>query len=543
MRIFETVLRMSASASFAIAVVLLLRLVLKRMPKGFTWMLWLAVLARLWCPVFPTVSLGVSVPVVEPAALIEQLRPGTAAPVPNLPQEQTDAQTVTPAKSTADPVDLLPLVWASGAAVMALWGVASDLRLRKHLQTAVCREDGVYLVDGIDTPFVRGLLTPRIYLPSDLDGAGERYILLHERQHIRSFDPAAKLLFFGALCVHWFNPLVWLACALAERDMELRCDEGVFRNLKQDERMDYASVLVACATQRRRLMPLAFGEGDTKRRVKNVLTYRKPKWWAFALAAILCITATGCMLTDPPEVSDPAQFEMPGLKWGMSPDEVLSALEKTTADIVHEEESREETTDMEPWRYVMILSGVEAFGQETTAAMFAFVDDTDTGDSYLLSEIKLCYPDGYDGSEKADTAALEAELTRIYGAPKETAHWDLETKKDMEVTPEQPANLFTWESAVTGWDCLTQEQQEGLCADYEASRTEDSLSMEWYLERWKVPAFRMTFQPYWHRVLALGGHGLPEESRSWGLSNICISLDAITYFGFQHSAVVILGTE
>ena len=260
------------------------------------------------------------------------------------------------------------------------------------------------------------------------------------------------------------------------------------------------------------------------------------------IVILLVLSLLLCGCTQKPE-SDPAQFEMPGLKWGMSPDEVLSALEKTTADIVHEDESREETTDTELWRYAMVLSGVEAFGQETTAAMFAFVDYSHSGESYLLSEIKLCYPDGYDGSEKADTAALEAELTRIYGAPKETAHWDWETKKDMEVTEEHPANLFTWESAVTGWDCLTQEQQEGLCADYEASRTEGSLSMEWYLERWKVPAFRMTFQPYWHRVLALGGHALPEESRSWGLSNICISLDAMTYFGFPHSAEVILGSE
>lgn len=542
MRIFETVLRMSASASVAIAVVLLLRLVLKRMPKGFTWVLWLAVLARLCCPVFPTVQLGVSVPTVEPAAVIGQMLQEPAAPTTNLPQEQTPAQTTTPTEPAADPVNLLGAAWAVGAVSMAVWGAASDLSLRKRLRTAVRREDGVYLADGIDTPFVRGLLLPRIYLPSDLDGAGERYILLHERCHIRCLDPLAKLLFFGALCIHWFNPLVWLACALAERDMELRCDEGVFRNLEQDERMDYASALVACAARRRELLPLAFGEGDTKRRVKNMLTYKKPKWWAIVLAGILCITAVGCMLVDPEPAYDPEKLEYPGLNWGVSPESVLDVLGKTEADIIHEIEDRNDDLKSDYWRYTMILHGVEAFGQETTAAAFIFSDYTQTGEDYRLEELRLFYPDGYDGAEKADMTALNAELERFYGAVSKAEHWDEAARKHLEVTQEHPANVFGWDSALTCWDLMTQEQRDGVYAYY-CDKSEDPVSMEEFAQDWQGRAFHISLQPYHHRYMAQMGRAIDEDARSWGVTNVCITMDALAHFGVQHTAEVWMKSE
>lgn len=260
------------------------------------------------------------------------------------------------------------------------------------------------------------------------------------------------------------------------------------------------------------------------------------------IVCVLTLSLLLCGCAGKPE-ADPERFEVPGLKWGMSPGEVLSALEKTEADIVHENEDHNEDLDVDYWNYVMILHGVEVFGQETTAAVYFFTDYTQTGESYLLSQIKLCYPDGYDGSEKADAAALEAELKRIYGEPNESQHWDWQTRKDMEITQERPANLFEWESTVTGWDCLSEQQQKGVCDDYEATRAEGSFSLERYLEYWKVPAFRMTFQPYWHRVMALGDHPLTEENRSLGLTNICIAMDAGSFFGFPHSAEVILGTE
>ena len=112
MTIFETVLGMSASASVAICAVLALRLVLRSMPKGFTWVLWLAVLARLWCPVFPTVSLEASIPVVEPAEVIGEVF-APAEPAAPVVQDQLSAQTAVP-EETADPMEVLALIWAAG---------------------------------------------------------------------------------------------------------------------------------------------------------------------------------------------------------------------------------------------------------------------------------------------------------------------------------------------------------------------------------------------------------------------------------------------
>ena len=397
MTIFETVLGMSASASVAICAVLALRLVLRSMPKGFTWVLWLAVLARLWCPVFPTVSLEASIPVVEPAEVIGEVF-APAEPAAPVVQDQLSAQTAVP-EETADPMEVLALIWAAGAGALALWGIASDLRLRSRLRTAIRREDGVWLADGIDTPFVTGLIFPKIYLPSELDGTGERYILLHERRHIRNFDPVVKLLFFGALCIHWFNPLVWVACWLAERDMELRCDEGVFSKLEEKERADYAAALVSCASRRRRLMPLAFGEGDTKRRVKNVLNYRKPKWWALALAAIICITAAGCMLVDPEPAPERGWvMDFPGLSWGMTAEEVCKALELSEGEY---------TIDQGDYKVIHDVR-MDLFDVENAYIAFYFCDQNGDG-TFSFFRVEAVFP------HDTDMEAVAREISDYYG--------------------------------------------------------------------------------------------------------------------------------
>lgn len=544
MTIFETVLEMTVSASIAIAAVLVLRLALRKMPKGLTWLLWLTVLARLWIPAFPEVRMPVQVPQADPAAVMEQMLPQAQPAAPSTPvqQEQTSAHAETAQEPSADPMEVLAIVWAAGAASMAVWGIVSDARLRRRLRTAVRRDDGIYLADGIDGPFVTGLLFPRIYLPSEMDGAGERYILLHERRHIRSGDPVVKLFFFGALCIHWFNPLVWLACLLAERDMELRCDEGVFRDLEQEERMDYASALVACAARRKRLMPLAFGEGDTKRRVKNVLTYKKPKWWALVLAAVLCVTAAGCMLVEPKSAYDPERLEYPGLLWGMRPEAVLDTFGQTKADIIHEIDDRNEDQVGEFWQYTMILHGVEAFGQETTAAAFIFLDYTQTGEDYQLADLRFYYPDGYDGTEKADMTALKTELERFYGAASQMEHWDWETRKHLDITQESPANVFGWDSALTCWDLLTEQQRDGMYAYY-CDKAENPVSMEEFAQDLQGRAFHISLQPYHHRYLAQMGRSISEEGRARGVSNICITMDALAHFGIQHMAEAWMKSE
>ncbi len=473
MKIFETVLEMSLSASAAIAAVLVLRLVLGRMPKGFTWVLWLAVLARLWVPAFPEVSLPVRVPEMEPAAVLEQVFPPQSATEPVAPPEPEQSVPEVPADSPK--TELLPVLWAVGACSVAAWGLLSDIRLRKRLRTAVRREDGVWLADGIESPFVHGLIFPKIYLPSSWDGAQERYILLHERRHIRSLDPVVKVLFFGALCIHWFNPLVWLACYYAERDMELRCDEGVFRSLNREERTEYAATLVACSGGRRTLMPLAFGEGDTKRRVKNMLTYRKPKWWAIILAAVLCITAAGCMLVEPVVKYDADLLEYPGLRWGMTFEETQAALGFSDGDILesaHGELHPEQPVAAAYHEYG--VANVEIFGFPAKLVILRFHEYY--GHEPGLAQMEVYFPDGYDGSAATDMDALRKTLTEHYGEKAESVtkvSWNaISGGVDVTEYPYPGDDPSYWVSKITARDLLTQEELERLHVISNESRGE-----------------------------------------------------------------------
>lgn len=258
------------------------------------------------------------------------------------------------------------------------------------------------------------------------------------------------------------------------------------------------------------------------------------------LLLILSLVLCGCTLRAPE--SDMARFEYPGLKWGMAPGEVLDALGKTDADIIDEYEDRSDDMESDFRQYWMILHEVEAFGQETTAAAFIFKDYTQSGEGFQLVELRFFYPDGHDGSEAADVAALEAELVAFYGPAAKTEHWDPEERRHYEVTEEQPANVFSWDSGLTCWDLLTQEQRDGVYAYY-CGRAENPVSLEEFAEDWKGRAFHISLQPYHHRYLAQMGQSIDEEGRSWGVSNVCIIMDAQAYYGIQHTADVWMESE
>jgi len=163
--------------------------------------------------------------------------------------------------------------------------------------------DNVYLADHIDTAFVLGVLQPKIYLPSNVPERERSFILAHEQHHIRRFDPVMKLLAYVALCIHWFNPLVWIAFVLAGKDMEMSCDEAVIRKLGSEIRADYAASLLRLTTHKKLIsgMPLAFGEGDTKGRIANMAKWRKPAKWLAGVCAVLCICVVAVCAFNPEE--------------------------------------------------------------------------------------------------------------------------------------------------------------------------------------------------------------------------------------------------
>ena len=307
--VFQKVLNMSIAASWLILAIVVLRLLLKRAPKRYTLLLWGIVGLRLALPwsiesalsLIPSAATLPEGIMLEPMpaldtgieALNAAINPGFAA-----------AFAPEPAAS-ANPLQvLLPVgsvIWLAGMAALLIWALASWQRLRSRMSTAVRLEGNVYETDRAEGPFVLGLFRPSIYLPFGLGEAERGHVLAHEREHIRSGDQVVKLLGFLLLCLHWFDPLVWLAYALLCRDIELACDERVVRGMAAGERADYSQALLNLSRPRRFVSacPLAFGEAPVKGRVKSVLSYKKPAVWLVALAVVVCVGAAVCFLTDP----------------------------------------------------------------------------------------------------------------------------------------------------------------------------------------------------------------------------------------------------
>ena len=182
-------------------------------------------------------------------------------------------------------------LWLAGVIAVLLWAGVRYWRLKKQLREAVLLQDNVYILDGITTPFVLGLVRPKIYLPSGLKEQEQAHILLHEQRHIDRDDHIFRVVAFSVLCLHWFNPLVWAAFMLSGRDMEMSCDEAVTRHMDGDERADYAQCLLRCAAGKAHIagMPLAFSEGDTGKRIRNLANWKKPVLWLCILAVALSV--------------------------------------------------------------------------------------------------------------------------------------------------------------------------------------------------------------------------------------------------------------
>lgn len=306
--IFERVLNMSLTGSIVIAVVLLARLLLRRAPKIYSYMLWAVVLFRLLCPI--SLSAGLSVLKPLPVTTTQGLSTVTYRPVEpvtpasgELGQENArpeSAETVI-AETGDQTMTLAAAVWLTVSGALVGCSLVQYTVLRRKLREAVPYRGEILLSDKIRTPFVMGVLSPKIYLPWDTPQEERRFIIAHERQHIHRGDPLWKLLGYLALCVHWFNPLVWLAFFLGGKDMEMSCDEAVLNRLGEDIRADYSQALLRLATHKRLIagMPLAFGEGETKGRVRNMARWRRPKVWVSGICAVLCLAVLAVCALNP----------------------------------------------------------------------------------------------------------------------------------------------------------------------------------------------------------------------------------------------------
>lgn len=322
--LFYHLLGMSLTAVYCIGAVIVLRLLLRRQAKIFSYLLWSVVLFRLLCPF--SISSNYSLLRMDPEVISGKvfsegqqavwqgkgyLADGTAGEGEN----SNTAETATSLRMVqTQEVGIMPKVlavcawiWLVGMAALLAYSVWKTISLRCFLSKAQPvaevvdggAEENVYEMDGIATPFVFGVLHPRIYLPAHLQQEERRYVLAHERVHIVRKDYLVKLLFWGAVCLHWFNPLAWLSFRLMESDMEMSCDEMVLKWLGEEVKQEYSRALLALSCEKAgvHVSPVAFGEGGLKGRIRNILSYKKGRIaTAAVLAVLLCVLTAGLAL-------------------------------------------------------------------------------------------------------------------------------------------------------------------------------------------------------------------------------------------------------
>ncbi len=279
--LFLPVLKMSAVGSIVILAVILVRFLLRGAPKIYSYLLWSIVAFRLLCPVALTSNIS-----------IFNYVKGTPA------VSGTEEVTSVIAEQRNDPMSVISFFWISGIVILVIYSIVTYYRLKIRLKGAEHMYDNIYCADRLPSPFVMGFLSPVIYIPTGLTDEEREYVLKHERVHIKRCDHIVKLFAFGVLALHWFNPFCWVAFMLMSRDMEMSCDERVLRDGSSIKIYGNALISMATVTRFPSPGPISFGEVGVKRRVKNILRWKKPAIWITVISVILCIGTVSVFATD-----------------------------------------------------------------------------------------------------------------------------------------------------------------------------------------------------------------------------------------------------
>ena len=342
-RIFSGVLQMSIAAAWMIPVVMVLRLLLKRAPKWVNLVLWGLVGLRLVCPFVPEsrFSLMPKLPILSgylygnmignPAGNVfraDTLQNGTNFSN-NISQAALDGSMGAAGSGMGGafgitgsgigafgagvwriPERLLSafsILWLAGVILFTGYAVYSYARVRRQVAEAMWLRENLWICDEVKSPFILGLRKPKIYLSSSMDEVLYPYVIAHEQAHLKRGDQWWKPLGFLILAIHWFQPFVWVAYLLFCNDLELACDESAVKKLNPQERKDYSYALLSCSMQRRlvTVCPLAFGEVGVKKRVKEILNYKKPTFWVVLAAVAVCGIVAVCFLTNPKQGTTP----------------------------------------------------------------------------------------------------------------------------------------------------------------------------------------------------------------------------------------------
>lgn len=315
--LFLNIVNMSITASILVLLVLVLRLLLKKAPKWVNVLLWGLVAIRLVCPfgiesplsLIPKTEWIVQESVEEEELFLNSVPDSIPAmDFSSLGEDITfhyyPLEPHIEINRGVNSVFVLNCIWLAGVAAMLVYMIVSYICVYRRIHDAKQFRDNIYTSESVSSPFVFGLIRPRICLPENMDAVSMSYVIAHEEAHLRRFDHLWKPFGFILLAVHWFNPLIWLAYILLCRDIEMACDEKVVRDMNEAERADYSEALLECSVSRKMITacPLAFGEVGAKQRIKSVLNYKKPAFWIVVVAVVACIAAAVCFLTNPEKI-------------------------------------------------------------------------------------------------------------------------------------------------------------------------------------------------------------------------------------------------
>jgi beta-lactamase regulating signal transducer with metallopeptidase domain len=315
-QIFLTIINNAVSAGWFIIAVIILRLVLKKAPKWISCLLWALVALRLIVP-FQNLRLESVFGLMQTTDVVPMNIEYSDTPAIDTGIQTFDnlvnpviTDNFAPKKQdSVNPLQVwiktLSVVWAVGIILMLIYMSASYYAVRRKVCNSVRVNDGScewYSCGNIVSPFILGVIRPRIYLPDKLDLDAREYVLAHEKAHLKRGDNFWKPLGFVILAVYWFAPLCWIAYILLCRDIEYACDERAIRDMDKERRADYCQALLDCSSQMRKTIaacPVAFGEVGVKERIKSVIKYKNPAFWIVIAALCVCVIAALCFMTSP----------------------------------------------------------------------------------------------------------------------------------------------------------------------------------------------------------------------------------------------------
>lgn len=477
--IFVSLLNMSITASYVILAVILLRLCLKKAPKWISCALWALVGVRLIIP-FSLKSAFCLIPSSKTITtdILYSQTPTISSGIPalnSIVNPIISGSLSAEAGAGVNPMQIVMfvagIVWIVGVAAMLLYSLITYLKLCRKVFTAMLLKDNVWQCDAVASPFVLGIIKPKIYIPFSVGEENLEYIIAHEQAHIKRKDHWIKPIAALLLAVYWFNPLCWIAYILLCRDIELACDEKIFREIGDEEKKAYSTALLSCAVSRRNIAmcPLAFGEVGVKQRVKNVLNYKKPEFWIIIVAVITCLVMGGGLLLNPSDsTSIDGKIIEEGYVWSAGnrydiSDGLTSSISELVDEFGHSTFESTESRDYVTFRqkFVVVLKTESKLSLSAGVQTFYDYCIYEDGGNYKIVRIRY---------SKDITEVQKADMKRGFANSDELSKWIQACKAEIEnyyYEEQLPTNTLTmlFNAGYENWMKSGKVNLSGYCRD------------------------------------------------------------------------------